>query len=106
MTTYLHFDLGSNRDAYQQVLDEIRRHSAKPSELVLAAESSNHYTIAAPIHMKSELETLVSSVGRLAHGRSRLLCAFVQSKHGGLPLRPAHLHRNETHGCTGSGKGS
>jgi hypothetical protein len=60
MTTYLHFDLGSNRDAYEQVLDEIRRHSSKPSELVL----SDH-TISAPIHMKSELETLVSSVCRL-----------------------------------------
>jgi hypothetical protein len=57
MTTYLHFDLGSNREAYEQVLDEIRRHSSKSSELVLSDQ-----TISAPIHMKSELETLVSSV--------------------------------------------
>jgi hypothetical protein len=60
MTTYLHFDLGPNREAYEQVLDEIRRHSSKPSELVLSDQ-----TISAPIHMKSELETLVSSVCRL-----------------------------------------
>jgi hypothetical protein len=60
MTTYLHFDLGSNREAYEQVLDEIRRHSSKPSELVLSDQ-----TISVPIHMKSELETLVSSVCRL-----------------------------------------
>jgi hypothetical protein len=60
MTTYLHFDLGSNREAYEQVLDEIRRHSSKPSELVLSDQ-----TISASIHMKSELETLVSSVCRL-----------------------------------------
>jgi hypothetical protein len=60
MTTYLHFDLGSNREAYEQVLDEIRRHSSKPSELVLSDQ-----TLSAPVHMKSELETLVSSVCRL-----------------------------------------